>query len=435
MKKSVLSKILAFFLLVGFFYLKPGQALAYYGEKYEPADGRIYHGMGQYITYFYSEQENWQYLTEYQQATGKVPLLYEAYYSINPKLDQVPFNSLNLNPNLSRLVQIGGNCQLANHNCPYIILLGIGYLDFEESDLLSGGFNFANSRVNPEAILRGDWDGKIRQLAREIKQLGSPFLLRPGWEFGIGSDGVHQQANLTPAVFIACWRRIQDIFTQEQVNNVAWVWSLVNPNQFDYLSYYPGDERVDWWAINYFTTDQINNGDGFLEAARNHQKPVLIGESCPIHNGGTENSSNWNSWFLPYFEKIKANSHIKAFIYISNPWDKSNFWEDWADSRININPTIRANYATEMANSRYVHMNEYLANPNVIYGDSLPIPPPTLTGDLNSDNVVNILDLVIVGSNFGKDYNNAGTDKRADANGDRVINILDLVIVGSNFGK
>ncbi len=67
-----------------------------------------------------------------------------------------------------------------------------------------------------------------------------------------------------------------------------------------------------------------------------------------------------------------------------------------------------------------------------VYDES---PPTTLPGDLNSDNVVNILDLVIVGSNFGKDYNNVGTDKRADANGDRVINILDLVIVGSNFGR
>ncbi len=60
---------------------------------------------------------------------------------------------------------------------------------------------------------------------------------------------------------------------------------------------------------------------------------------------------------------------------------------------------------------------------------------PTFPGDLNNDNTVNILDLVIVGSNFGKDYNNANTDKRADANGDRVINILDLVMVGSNFGR
>jgi len=59
----------------------------------------------------------------------------------------------------------------------------------------------------------------------------------------------------------------------------------------------------------------------------------------------------------------------------------------------------------------------------------------TLLGDLNSDNVVDIIDLVIVGSNFGKDYNNVNTDKRADASGDRVIDIVDLVIVGSNFGK
>jgi len=51
--------------------------------------------------------------------------------------------------------------------------------------------------------------------------------------------------------------------------------------------------------------------------------------------------------------------------------------------------------------------------------------------DVNSDGVVNILDLVIVGKSFGKDVNNA----KADVNKDGIIDVLDLNIVGQHLGE
>ena len=56
--------------------------------------------------------------------------------------------------------------------------------------------------------------------------------------------------------------------------------------------------------------------------------------------------------------------------------------------------------------------------------------PPQLEGDVNADNVVNILDLVLVGSNLGKTGQND-----ADVNGDGVVNIQDLVLVAGAFGN
>ena len=56
--------------------------------------------------------------------------------------------------------------------------------------------------------------------------------------------------------------------------------------------------------------------------------------------------------------------------------------------------------------------------------------PPQLVGDVNADGVVNIQDLVIVGSNFGKTGEN-----QADVNGDGVVNIVDLVLVAGAFGN
>jgi hypothetical protein len=56
-----------------------------------------------------------------------------------------------------------------------------------------------------------------------------------------------------------------------------------------------------------------------------------------------------------------------------------------------------------------------------------------LSGDAKSDGVVNIFDLVIVGSNYTKSV--PPGDPRADINGDGRVNIFDLVLVGTNYTK
>ena len=49
--------------------------------------------------------------------------------------------------------------------------------------------------------------------------------------------------------------------------------------------------------------------------------------------------------------------------------------------------------------------------------------------DVNTDGVINILDLVFVAAHFG------GTDPKADVNDDGTVNILDLTLVAQNFGN
>ena len=54
---------------------------------------------------------------------------------------------------------------------------------------------------------------------------------------------------------------------------------------------------------------------------------------------------------------------------------------------------------------------------------------PIASVDVNSDGVVNILDLVLISANFGKTGQNT-----ADVNGDGVVNIVDLVKVAGKMG-
>jgi hypothetical protein len=301
-------------------------------------DGRIIHGLGQYVpsSCGYSDEENWQHVKGYESALGMgmSPVIYSVYLGICP--EAVAKDNTNIQDIATK------------HDYPYILVISLYLLDQTKSK-------------NVRAILSGDWDDSIRTQASSIKALDSVVFIRPGFEFG-ASSGVHGEFNATE--FIAIWHYIRNIFSEEGVSKALWIWDTVNPETFSYMDYYPGDEVVDWWGINYFTIGQMSGSAAFIDAANTHGKPVMICESSPILNNGTQNTANWNNWFVPYFNIIKQKN-IKAFIYINDPWDKEGFWEEWADSQIYSNSTICNNYLNEMQNDCYIHMVDYLANPNI----------------------------------------------------------------------
>ena len=56
---------------------------------------------------------------------------------------------------------------------------------------------------------------------------------------------------------------------------------------------------------------------------------------------------------------------------------------------------------------------------------------PSIAADVNNDGSVNILDLVVIASDFG----NEGQNLAADASGDGVVNVLDLILVAGMFDE
>ncbi len=76
-----------------------------------------------------------------------------------------------------------------------------------------------------------------------------------------------------------------------------------------------------------------------------------------------------------------------------------------------------------------------------ITGEPIPISLPEIlitiegqlmTGDVNRDGQVSILDMVLVARQFG---NTVPSDSAVDVNGDGVINVLDLILVSQNMGE
>lgn len=109
-------------------------------------------------------------------------------------------------------------------------------------------------------IYRGVKDEQIRNLARKAKEFGHPFLFRINNEMNSDWTSYSGVVNLKdPQMYVSNWRRFYDIFQEEGVNNVIWVF---NPNDRNYppcswnnyLAYYPGNEYVQMIGITGYNT-------------------------------------------------------------------------------------------------------------------------------------------------------------------------------------
>jgi hypothetical protein len=94
-------------------------------------------------------------------------------------------------------------------------------------------------------IAAGADDATIRARALQLKALRSPVLLRWFAEMDLGRSRAYA---VSPATFVAAWRRIHLIFQRAGATNVRWVWC---PNVSGFAqgtaqAYYPGNAYVDW---------------------------------------------------------------------------------------------------------------------------------------------------------------------------------------------
>ncbi len=193
-------------------------------------------------------------------------------------------------------------------------------------------------------IIEGKYDPAFRQWAEDAKADGGRVLLRFGFEF----NGDWFTWGGDPERFVAAWRRVRGIFNEVGASNVEWVWAAnvtSHPDgpANDLTRYYPGDEFVDWVAV-----DGYNWGDGFKEwhrwssfeelfhtvldrfAKLYPDKPVMIAEfGCP------EGKPNQKStWIREAYRSILRRPQIKAVVWFN--LDKRR--EGELDFRIDTSP-------------------------------------------------------------------------------------------------
>ncbi len=310
----------------------PLTSSAFGDAKFEPPDGKVYHCAQAEVRPASTSLYNidWDGIEKYTKAAGHRPIMIMHYITLDP----VGFSLLKSS--------IAGMAR-SPHN--YMAQIG---LDFYSHPLESG--SRSKKDITAE-IARGEYDERVREFAQLLRTMGIPIFLRPGFEFG--GEGYGQYASKT--YWIDAWKRIFMIFKAQSVDNVAFVWNTLDAE--DFTEYYPGDEYVDWWAINVFNNDADKDEfiNKFIKEAAKHNKPVMIAESTPRYIGAGHGKESWNIWYKPYFDLLSKYGHIKAFCYINASWEDYYDKTFKHDCRIQINTYVKTNYKTVLSDPKFIH--------------------------------------------------------------------------------
>ena len=117
-------------------------------------------------------------------------------------------------------------------------------------------------------ILRGKYDEYFKRLALDIKNYGAPLMLRLNNEMNTDWTSYSGIMNLLdPDVFVMTWQRMYDIFEENGVDNVIWIWNPIAVScpysgWSEDLCYFPGREYVQLLGG---TSYEMNNYDSDAE--------------------------------------------------------------------------------------------------------------------------------------------------------------------------
>ncbi|MBO0932010.1 glycoside hydrolase family 26 protein [Fibrella aquatilis] len=317
-QRLTLTALLTFAVVVTL-YAQPTARVPYYGARLEPRQA-VLHGAGQAEVVAVAE-----YTKSLSAATR--PILFMDYAGLNsPKIG-------------NQLRSILTKCRQFS----WFVIPQIG---------LSMTTDGQPDKHYEGEVAAGRYDALIDTLVQTLKRYDRPIYLRIGYEFNGHWNGYQ------PATYQQAFRHIYDRLRAANANNVATVWCYGPDSETDtYAAFYPGDDVVDWWGIDLFKPASFTYPSTiqFLADARQHRKPVMIGESTPKFVGVSNGKRSWETWFRPYFALVQANPHIKAFCYINWNWARFDYWKDWGDARVGQNAYINQHYQRAIRYKRIAH--------------------------------------------------------------------------------
>jgi mannan endo-1,4-beta-mannosidase len=142
--------------------------------------------------------------------------------------------------------------------------------------------------VSVAAIASGRYDAYLSDYAETVRAYHRPVILSFGHEMN-GSWYSWSHQHTSPAVFVAAWRHIVNLFRAQGARNVTWLWAVnvINP-EFGVPSprpWWPGRSYVTWVGIDgYYLRPSLTFATLFgptIAAVRmlTHD-PILISETA-----------------------------------------------------------------------------------------------------------------------------------------------------------
>lgn len=307
-----------------------------YGAKFEPIGNRILHGAGQDAAAF----------ANYIEASGKKPSVSIQY--VSPHHDYRSF-------------VLDYRKELESYHGAYIIpQLGMHMNRDEDPE-----------HTYYERIALGKMDTVLERYLTAIASLNRPIFLRIGFEFNGEWNGYTR-----PDVYVQAFQHTVDMIRELGFDNIAIVWCYNPDGQAkDFMSYYPGDEYVDWWAIDVFDINSIStpHAEDFLLQADIHNKPIMLSE-CTPYTYYVQQDEAWSGWFVPFFNYIHTHPGIKCVCYINWKWTDYPQWQNWGDARLEkAAASLLKAYQEEINHPIWLHAFTEDEAADLIYGISTGI--------------------------------------------------------------
>lgn len=238
--------------------------------------------------------------------------------------------------------------------------------DPDKWDPLSGSLR--QIEYSPRSITEGDHDKYIRQWARGAAAYKKPFFLRLAHEMNGNWYPWGNVNDNTPEDYKQMWRHVYRIFQEEGADNVIWVWSPNNTDEYgetdSVLDYYPGDEYVDWVGFsgfNFGLSSPVSRWNSFYNLAYpiykilvRLDKPIMVGETSSVSKGGDK-----TDWFEQTINRdIPRMQKIKAVIFYDENFKTSDF-------RLSENMDTEYVFKDGLAkNSYYLKQPQIISNPD-----------------------------------------------------------------------
>jgi beta-mannanase len=213
-------------------------------------------------------------------------------------------------------------------------------------------------------IAAGKYDFHIVRWAKAAVAWGKPFFLRFAHEMTNPQYPWSQVNGNTSWDYKSAWWHVRAVFDSLGATNAIWVWC---PYGTDVLEYYPGDEYVDWVAMDVFNYGEIIFGTdrrwmSFDELAsplyrelETLRKPIMVAEvGCSDIGGSRE------VWYREMLDQVRNKfTTIKAVVLFENPSDQTSGIReiDWS---IRGNPDVLAEVRENLSRGYYRYIDDYL---------------------------------------------------------------------------
>ena len=109
--------------------------------------------------------------------------------------------------------------------------------------------------VSVAAIAAGKYDGYLSEYAEAVRAYRHPVILSFGHEMN-GNWSTWGYQHTSPAVFVAAWRHIVNLFHALEARNVTWMWTvnIINDTRKGNIprptQWWPGNSYVNWVGID-----------------------------------------------------------------------------------------------------------------------------------------------------------------------------------------